>query len=274
MGKIIWIASYPKSGNTWLRLFLEQLVIGDAEVNPNTVQSFAPNENNGVFYQPFFRTPLRDVSDEALAMARPDVQRSVAERTPGFIFLKTHNLRGLHHGTPTINDQVTAAAVYVVRNPLDVVVSYAEFRQWSIDQAIEMILAKGRVLPRATGGSYMIGGSWAENVASWTKVPDPRTIVLRYEDLLAAPREEFGKMVRFLEIPADAHRIAAAVDATSFTSLSKAEDRHGFNERPTETKRFFRSGTQGEWRERLSVRQVQRVVDECGDMMRRNGYLP
>ena len=207
-------------------------------------------------------------------MARPDVQRSVAERTPGFIFLKTHNLRGLHHGTPTINDQVTAAAVYVVRNPRDVVVSYAEFRRWSIDQAIEMILANGRVLPRAAGGSYMIGGSWAENVASWTLVPNPRTVVLRYEDLLVAPREEFGKMVRFLRIPADAQRIDAAVAATSFQSLCKAESQHGFSERPSETKRFFRSGTQGEWHERLSVQQVQRVVDECGDMMRRHGYLP
>ena len=88
MGKIIWIASYPKSGNAWLRLFLEQLVIGDAEVNPNTVQSFAPNENNGAFYQPFFRTPLRDVSDEALAMARPDVQRSVGKERRDLSFLR------------------------------------------------------------------------------------------------------------------------------------------------------------------------------------------
>ncbi|MEY4697442.1 MAG: hypothetical protein RIT14_1870 [Pseudomonadota bacterium] len=270
-GRIVWIASYPKSGNTWMRLFLMELLHPGSAANPSQVQAFVPNENAAVFYQPFLEGPADLASNQDLARVRPQAQALAASRQP-FNLLKTHNLRGTHLGTPTLDPALTVAAVYMVRHPLDVVVSYAAFRNWTIDEAIDRLLAPGRILPRAPGGSYMISGSWAENVASWRTAPGEPVLTLRYEDCVADPATSFGRLASFLRLPVGQADLDRAIANTSFTALSEAEGRAGFSERPLGTDRFFRSGRSGVWKDCLSTAQIARVVNACGPEMERHGY--
>jgi hypothetical protein len=271
MGHIYWIASYPKSGNTWMRSFLARLILGE-DGSIDKLRGFAPDENFGIFYQPLLSRPMAETSVEEVARIRPAAQARIASAVNGFQFLKTHMMYARHAGTPTINAAVTAGAIYVVRNPLDIVVSYSAFRQKSFDTVIDWLNEKGRFLPRAEKHAYVVCGSWTEHVTSWTSKPHDRLLVLRYEDMLAEPVQEFTRVAKFIGLNAKEGAVAEACEGTSFERLQAAEDEHGFQERPDKTERFFRRGEADQWREELSPGQIAAVVRPNRDAMKAMGY--
>ena len=272
MGYIYWIASYPKSGNTWMRAFLTAVVTGAERIDLETLQQVAPYENLGPYYQLFMATPITEASLPEIARARPMAQRAMAAAAKGFLFLKTHSMLVRHLGTPTITTDVTAGAIYIVRNPLDVAVSYSEFRNRTIDQTIDLMSQNGRVIGRPRNAAYEVCGSWVEHVRSWTTKPHKQMLILRYEDLLADPAKGFGDVVSFLRMDVERTRIDQAIERTSFEALKSAEDAGGFSERPKGTKRFFRAGSTDQWRDILSEQQVARITATCEREMRRFGY--
>lgn len=272
MGYIYWIASYPKSGNTWMRAFLTALVTGAESDDLNLLQQIAPDENYGRYFQPFMTTPIEKASLAELASVRPKAHRAMAAAADNFLFLKTHSLLGVHLGTPTITTDVTAGAIYIVRNPLDVAISYAAFRNRSVDETIPLVNQSGRVLTRPIFGSYEIAGSWTEHVESWTRKPHDRLLAIRYEDMLDDPQTSFGRVTSFLRMKVDEELMAKAMERTSFNSLKAAEENGDFRERPKGTERFFRSGKHGQWRETLTEEQIAKIVRACEKPMRRFGY--
>jgi hypothetical protein len=272
MGYIYWIASYPKSGNTWMRAFLTAVVTGTQFPDLDLLKQIAPDENMGRYYQLFMATPIAQASLEEIARARPMAQRAMAAAAERFQFLKTHSMLVRHLGTPTITTDVTAGAIYIVRNPLDVAVSYSEFRNRSVDQTIGAMNQHGRVLGRPRYGAYEVCGSWVQHVRSWTTKPHRQLLVVRYEDMLADPAKVFGKVVKFLRMDASPGQVEGAIEQASFEALQGAEEAAGFAERPKDTKRFFRAGRAGQWRDVLSDEQVARIAKTCEREMRRFGY--
>jgi hypothetical protein len=271
LGHIYWIASYPKSGNTWMRSFLARLVLGE-EGSINQLWSFAPDENYGSFYQPLLSRPIAETSIAEQAEARPLAQARLASGVTGFQFLKTHAMHVRHAGTPTIHPGVTAGAIYLVRNPLDVAVSYSAFFARDLDKTISLINQPGMLMPRNRKHAYVPCGSWSENVVSWTRNPHDRLLVLRYEDLLADPTAEFGRVGEFLQIRPESETLEAAIAAASFASLQQAEVGDGFIERPAVTEKFFRRGEANQWRTELSERQVAAIVRPNRAAMTAMGY--
>lgn len=255
-----------------MRMFLMQYFTENLEIRPDSAQDFAPNENSGHFYQPFLPVAAEKLPDAALALVRPQVHHAIAQRAKTYVFIKTHHWHGAHHGTPTVSVSDSAAAVYIVRNPLDVVVSYAAFRNVSYDKAVDWVLAKNRILPRMPSGSYFAAGSWLQNVSSWRTQRQLPCTLLRYEDLIAEPESEFRRLLSSWRLKIDAKKLTAAVQATSLEALKAAEAKHGFKERPAQTKTFFRSGRAGEGYEMLSKSQQARIIDTCGQEMERFGY--
>lgn len=271
MGFIYWIASYPKSGNTWTRAFLTSLITGGLAGRLDSLQEVIPDENSGRFYQRFLRKPVSEASNAELAAVRPRAHRLMAKKAENFLLLKTHSMVASHLGTPTITPDVTAGAIYLLRNPLDVAVSYSDFRSRDIDQTIALLNRSARELDRPANGAYELCGSWRENVESWTK-PHERIMTVRYEDLLADPGANFRRMVDFLKMEVDEEQLQRALDESSFDNLKAVEQQQGFVERPDTTPAFFRSGRSGEWRERLSEEQVAAIVVPNEAPMRRFGY--
>ena len=272
MGKIVWIASYPKSGNTWMRMFLMHYFSRRDVLPPDAAQGFAPNENNGRFYQPFLPISADKLPDTALASVRPLAQHAISKMSDSYVFAKTHHWFGTHHGIPTVSLDDSAASVYLVRNPLDVVVSYAYFRNVSYDQAIDWVLAKDRILPRITKGSYFAAGSWSQNVSSWRNQRQLPCTILRYEDIVSNPKEQFRGLLRSWGLNINPKRLTSAIDLTSLGALKAAEARYGFQERPISTKAFFRSGKTGEGYEKLTKLQRLRVINACDQEMSEFGY--
>lgn len=277
---IVWIASYPKSGNTWVRVFLHHLIrqaagrpleAHDLDALSRTSRSAAGRVD---LFERVLDKPVTEADAFEIAAARPKVQRAIMEEGKGLVFAKTHSFLGRVFNVPLINRSASAGGVYVVRNPLDVAVSLASHLNVSHDGAIRSM---GATLNASVGSEIAvpeIWGSWTENVASWTVDPPPVILVVRYEDLLADPRETFTEIVEHMRLDATPEQIDEAIALASFDRLQAEEETRGFAERLENTGRFFRVGRAGQWREQLSAEQVGQIVGDHGEQMRRFGYLP
>lgn len=265
---IVWLASYPKSGNTWVRLFLSNYLSGSpADFDLNTAARHIISEASlGVFREaglpPGFSTP--DVY-----RVRPAVQRQVAERTPRLRLVKTHLALTTVGTSPTIVPEITAGALYFVRNPFDVAVSMASFFRISIDDAVEGLLYDRSELPSTDTQVHQLLGSWSLHVASWVGARGIPCRAIRYEDLLADPLTGFGTILRHLNIDVDDEMLRRAVANVAFPNLRRMEAGGGFEENPNSGTVFFRSGTAHDYLNHLSRRQIDRIAAGCRPILER-----
>lgn len=278
MGNIVWLASYPKSGNTWLRAFLANLVADRATpLSPDELRDYGDAEALAGRYVELAGRPNLELSPEELAALRMDVHALIAQRARGTRLVKTHNFCGDFDGHALINWQVTAGAIYVVRNPLDVAVSMTHHFGLTLDEAIAR-LGDDRVasINDELFVSHFIG-SWSTHAGSWADAAERapgKVIVLRYEDLLDKPAKHFAKAAKLIGLGHDKTRIERAVKHTSFQTLSALERKHGFVESVDEKTQFFFKGRANQWRDALSRAQVQRIVEDHREQMRRFKYIP
>ncbi len=274
MAGIVWIASYPKSGNTWVRIFVANLLANRrAPIDINTAKQFCPSEGNPNWYRPLSPKPLGELTDEEIAALRPRVQAHVARTARRFALLKTHNYLGIYKDHPLISMDATAGAIYIVRDPRDVAVSATNHFGLSLDETISAMSRKVHSGSPAEEHIYEVSEAWSVHVKSWTQLQHPRLLVVRYEDLLARPRTSFGAIARALGLGDDAGRIRRAIRFSSFKVVSAQERSKGFAERSEHADRFFRSGRAGVWRETLTPAQAATIEREHGEQMRRFGYL-
>ena len=275
MGAIIWLASYPKSGNTWMRAFLHNMLRDpDKPIPINDIDKFTIGDAAVGWYRRFTSKTGDQLSLEDLAELRPKVHRSFTQAFPDSVFVKTHSYMGESCGTPLITMEVTAGAIYVVRNPLDVTLSFADHFGLSIDKTIAAMSREGgHSKPSEQAVVEFING-WSQHGKSWTQMPHPSLHVVRYEDMKAKPLHTFRKVTRFLGVSPSDERISKAIRFSSFKEMKKQEERGGFKERSDHSTAFFRSGGTGGWRKNLTEQQVARIVDLHREQMARFGYLP
>lgn len=276
MGKILWLASYPRSGNTWLRVLLHNYMRNAAEpYDINRLQELTAIDSSARWYQMLDPRPCSELTKEEAAALRPRVHELITRSSPDTVFVKTHNALVVDRGTPMISEDHTAGAIYILRNPLDVAVSYAVHFGLSQEEAVA---AMNRLHNQSIGNeekfAYEFHGSWSENVESWTMRDTKAIHVVRYEDLQQSPAENFGAIVRFLGLPANPERIDRAIRNSAFEILQAQERKSGFRERSRKSDRFFRTGRTGEGRERLAPALIDRLVASHEAQMRRFGYWP
>jgi hypothetical protein len=275
VGNIVWLASYPKSGNTWVRMFLLNL-FADGETPATLDQASAMSTSDTVmrWYKEVDKRPPESWSGNDVAHMRHKVQEHLAGLMPDTMFVKTHAALIPMLGVPAFNMQVTAGAIYIVRNPLDIVPSYARHAGIDLDEIIAVMSTPNHALPRTENLVEFIQGGWSQHVASWTAQPNPMIHVVRYEDLVASPEAAFGSICGFLTLPTTPERLAKAIAQSDIEVLRRLEDEQGFSERTESQERFFGAGKPGVWRDVLSPDQVRRVVERHRAQMTRFGYVP
>jgi hypothetical protein len=274
---ILWLASYPKSGNTWTRTFLHNLFAlldgRDVEHDINKINEFTTWDISAEAYKKVMGEAPSGENRPAIAAARPKVQAAIAARTEGLAIVKTHHALVEDRGHPTINFAVTAGAIYLVRNPLDVAISFAHHIGTDVDDAIRRMASEGIETPVSDKAVYEVYGSWSQHVRSWTRRPHRAIYVMRYEDMLVDPHAAFGKLARHLLLAPTNKQLETAIERSSFERLREQEEAHGFREKPEVAERFFREGRAGEWRDKLTRRQVRKIVKDHTAMMQKFSYL-
>ena len=275
MPGVVWLASYPKSGNTWLRAFLANyLNNARAPVSINQLPNFTFGDNFLIYYEKYSGKPAASLDQEALEQLRPKVHEWFAYARPDNAFVKTHSAVLKVAGRPLITPSATAGAIYVVRNPLDVAVSFAHHYQVSYERAVEGMADERYSLPRTDEQLEQVLSSWSRHVRSWTTAPGLPLHLMRYEDMHRKPTKTFAGLVRFLRLPEDRDRLERAIRFSSFRELKAQEKREKFVEsRPDDKVKFFRQGEIGGWRQALSQELVERLIADHREVMIEQRYL-
>lgn len=276
MGKLLWLASYPRSGNTWLRAFLHNLLRNPQEpYDINRLGDLTVVGSHARWYRPFDPRLPSQMTKEEVAQLRPRVQQALTTLRPDTVFVKTHNALVEDRGTPMISPECTAGAIYVLRNPLDVAVSYSVHFGLPLAEAVAAMNRPGnQSIANQDQFVYEVHGSWSENVLSWTSQDVPSIRIIRYEDMLHRPETTFGEIARFLQLPVSRERLDRAVRNSAFAVLKEQENKAKFAERSAKSEVFFRAGTSGEGRRLLGPELVESLCNAHQAQMARFGYWP
>jgi hypothetical protein len=275
-GGTIWLASYPKSGNTWLRAVLSAWYSGfparlDALVGQGVAARGPLDDALGI--------PSSDLTPAEVAILRPRVDELLAASSGDPLLRKTHD--GLYpgpEGEPVISVQATRSAVYMIRDPRDVAVSLAHHDGRDLDGVVDYLGDPNATRAGIPGAlEYQVAqrtGTWSDHVRSWVDDAPFPVHVLRYEDCLNDPMRAFGATLRFIHLdPLDDAGVSSAVAHASFDHLRAEESRAGFAERPRQSTRFFRHGRAGAWRDEMTAGTAARVEQVHGEVMARFGYV-
>lgn len=277
MPRLVWLASYPKSGNTWMRAFLTAYKAGPGvEIDLNALDASLHAASRQLFDR-VIGFGSSDLTADEIDGLRPEVYRAFDAEGEDSLFLKVHDRwRTSPGGEPVFPAEVTRVAIVIVRNPLSVAPSLANHYGYSIDEAIEHMgdpefglagqtTRLARQLPQPVG-------TWSQNVTSWLDRRDFPVLLVRYEDLRADPVAHFGRVLTACGIEPDGALLGDAMERSSFERLQRAEAEVGFRERMPDTPAFFRSGRTDGWREELTAEQVARIRADHADVMARLGY--
>ena len=275
MGQLVWIASYPKSGNTWMRAFLHNYIRQSRiPCDIDRLADLTAADVNPERYVRYDKRPASMYSIADVQRMRPLVHQDMTKLDSTLVFAKTHNARLVVAGAPLITPEVTAGAIYLVRDPRDIAVSFSHHRGRSIDDTIAFMADP----EAATGGTdnriYEHLSSWSVHVHSWTRFPGLTPLIIRYESLIADPAGLFGAVIDWLGQEPPPDRLRRAIRFSRFEELQGQEQTKGFKERMAEsTAPFFGTGQAGRWQSELSSAQRDRIERDHGTIMERLGYL-
>ena len=271
---IAWLASYPKSGNTWTRIFLANFLLNASEPVPiNEVHRIGVGDAISGGYKKVNGGHYDPSDTEGHLKLRGKFLGALARNGADLNFVKTHNLNDHAFGTRLIDPAFTRCAVYIVRNPLDVIISYGRHYGQTPSQACQSLARSDNTTAADANSVKQYLGKWADHVRGWTKTKAFPVHVMRYEDMLADPEPTFSAFLEFLGIPSDPERLSRAVKFSSFDVVSKQEASDGFIERSNNNQKFFHTGTTDQWKGALTEEDIAFVHKTQGAMMKRFGYL-
>ena len=275
MFKNIFLASYPKSGNTWLRAIILSALQQKNIINIKDLSKIRLLSDKMNF------TSFKNKIYEKKGLIDYDwmskniilCQKKLNENTKYNFFFKTHSVR---HKSFT-NETVNAGFIYIVRDPRDVVVSLSNFSGINLDEAINQVVFNKQLMTNANGARELVS-NWELNIKSWLEYKSVPCLFIRYEDLLIKPNNIILKIIAFINIITNKNilnnkkNIDKIIKNTSFKTLQLQEISNGFDEASKHSK-FFRSGTLNQWKGILSNTQVQIIDNNLQPLMKYFNYI-
>lgn len=277
MSDIIWLASYPKSGNTWFRTFISNLLKEkDEDVSINSLKT------DGIFSsRPILDSIIgvesSNMTSEEIDRLLPRVYNHIAEKITRNLYIKVHDAYTYLPDESPVLGTCHARGIYILRNPLDVAVSYANHSSRELDAVINNMGNENFCMCRQKAELPIqlrqILLSWSAHVESWSSAKGLPVHVIRYEDMKETPLETFRKAVEFIGLTYSDDQIEEALRLSSFDKLKEQEKQIGFKEKPSKAPSFFREGKVGDWKNHFTDEQSARIIAAHGDTMRKFGYL-
>ena len=276
--KIVWLASYPKSGNTWFRAFLANLLnnsetpasINDLEGGPIASSRPLFDEATGL--------SSADLTSEEIENLRPEVYSYMAAESNDILFHKIHDAYTFTpSGAPLIPADSTRCVLYFIRNPLDLAVSFSHHANLPCEVIVENMnnndyafCSRPDKLHNQLTQKLL---TWSNHIQSWVDNSNMPVLVTRFEDMKNKPFQTFARAIEFTGLEFSREQIEKAIEFSDFEVLAKQESQNGFKEKSQNSDKFFRKGQIGTWREELSPRLVNHIVNQHQEMMIRFGYL-
>jgi hypothetical protein len=235
-----FLVSYPRSGNTWTRFLIANLLHPDESISFVNIEEKIPD-------------PL-------------SVTRRQLARVPRPRLIKSHEYF----------DPRYKKVIYIVRDPRDVVISlyYFQLKKGFISDGYPM----DRYVARFVTGDVDIYGAWDENIASWlaTRGESKGFLLLKYEDMSSRPEEELSRIASFLGIDRSREQLQRAIQLSSVDRMRQLEKAEADEYKPLRATRrdipFVRTAISGGWRGNLSANQVSQIETAWGPLMKRLGY--
>ena len=280
---IIWITSYPKSGNTWVRAILCSLLYsrnGNFRLDElEKIKQFPMKNHFKDFTDDIFN--IDEISKNWLpAQEKLNLDNSIK-------FFKTHNAFCKYKDYVFTNKKNTLATIYIVRDPRNIITSLTHHYSLNFNMAKEMLFSSTRVLGneasyKSKGHVYTVLGNWADHYNSWKKLDPENTLLLKYEDLIKDPKLQILRIANFLkkylEIYLTDKIIENTLISTKFENLKLFEKKHGFYESVTnkitqKKTNFFNLGKENDWKKLLDSKVKLEIDKKFSKELIELGYL-
>ena len=277
--KIVFIASYMKSGNTWMRAIICSLLNnGNFELKDlKKIKLFSQetffSKISGAKFQDNGNFDFDFISNNWI-----NAQKIINENSSDDIkIFKTHSIRGIINNNYFTDENVCKGYVYLIRDPRDIAISLSKHMNVSIDKAIDIMLFQQNFVTNVFKVNEAVC-TWKEHVKSWLNFKKVPRLIIKYEDMVENNIEAIEQIVNFLQILYN-NKITInreiknkVFNNTSFNNLQKLENKDGFIE-ATKNNNFFRKGTSGQWKKILSKSQKELIELELKDLMQSLKYL-
>ncbi len=273
---IVWLSSYPKSGNTWVRAFLSAYLhsskgkfdftlIDKIEEFPqhNLMKKFMENKD---FHN------LKEISKNWIKVQE---FMNLNKKTK---FLKTHSAFCNINGNFFTDEKNTLAFIYIVRDPRNVILSMSNHFGKSQEESFRTLIdEKYTIYPMVNNQLFLAThvSSWNKNYLSWKNFKSINKIIIKYEDLINNPKNTFKSIINFLEkyvdIKYDEEKLTNSINTTNFEDFKKYENKYGFNK--GQKNKFFHLGKQNDWRNLLDAKICDKVNAQFESEMSELGYI-
>ena len=275
---IIWLASYPKSGNTWFRVFLTNLMSdSDIPANINDLAETTISSSRKIFDE-YTGLSSSDLTFDEIDRLRPDVYRLQSMESEEMLFKKVHDkYYFVSKNKALFPSEISKGIIYFIRNPFDVLVSFAYHSARPVEKMISNFSDSKYAFcdknDKLQNQLRQIIGGWSDHIKSWTEQSNIPVHIVRYEDMINNTYDSFNKAIKFIGLDNSKSKISDAINKSDFSVLVKQEQEEGFKEKMIRSKSFFRKGKIGDWRNYLDENIIDEIISNNKDVMLKFGYL-
>ncbi|MBD1149227.1 sulfotransferase domain-containing protein [Pelagibacterales bacterium SAG-MED27] len=279
---IIWLASYPKSGNTWMRTIVSSLLHSDDGVFDFSLIEKIDQFPEKKFFKDFVKNfgNFNEIKENWIsAQDKINLDNKIK-------LLKTHQGNFTVGNNSFTNRENTLAIIYIVRDPRNLVRSIANHYSYSINKSCEFLLSpqiigNGKSFKEKQGGLYNLLGKWNEHYISWTKNKN-NLLLIKYEDLIQDPHNELEKIINFLkkylDVKTNDNKNKKILETTSFKNLKEMEQKGLFKENVLNKKddskvNFFHLGPANNWKDTLNEDIKNKIEKNFYNEMKELDYL-
>ncbi len=276
---IIWIASYPKSGNTYIRSFIASYYFSkkgkfDFDLLLNILQF------------PSVKFSKKNIYSEKEASENWIYNQNQFFDRDKINFIKTHNSLEIFNSNHFTSSDQTLGAIYIVRDPRNLITSLMHHYSLDYDEAYSKLTNENASLlekPRDNDHSnFTFLGSWSNHYRSWKNSKDFRTLFIRYEDLEDNKHDTFKKIIQFIndlkkdESAVNEKKFLKSINSTNFSNLKNKEETEGFEESVYSTsgekKKFFNLGFNNRWQKILPKNILNKLNKTLQNELNELGY--